>query len=229
MQVYVAAVDEERKKTRENAKARGERESRTGRQRGGRNVSPLRADPGFNGKEREGRRERTRDFTRNRQPSLEATDTAAAATTTGETLEHKPGENEELAPTTTAAAVGSRLLWLFPKSSEEGGRRAFNRHAVCGGAVHALITLESAAAIVRDAGKVFPVELAWRWCPESSKDGTPRGGHLLGFQTFIEMCEGLKDHMSNVSIMSQEDCCTPATTAAATAVPVQVAKTKGLT
>lgn len=211
VQLYVAFVDKDEKK-RENAKGRGgERESRTERrQRRGRK------DPGLMGKECDsGRNERrTCDFRNGRRPFLEAIDTAAAETTTADTG-YTPREKKEVTPTSTnSAAVDSgRLLWLFTKSNEEGGRRAFDRHTVCGGADHAMITLESAAAIVRDAGKVLPVELAWRWGHESSSNNRLKIGHL-SFPTFVEMCEELKDHMTNVSIISdEEDCCSPANSA----------------
>ncbi|CAN0144527.1 unnamed protein product, partial [Pylaiella littoralis] len=216
VQVYVAAIDEEGTR-REDAKARGgDKESRAGwRQRGGRTASLLQAHSGLiGGRVDDGRSERRSCRSRcDRRLFLEATDAAAAAaaaTITG-TLEHLPDEREE------GASTAGRLLWLFPESSQEGGRRAFGRHTVCGGANNALITLESAVAIVRDAGKVLPLRLAWRWGHDSRKrDGKLRWGHLLGFHTFVEMCEELRDHM-NVSIISQEFC-TPATCA----VPVAI-------
>lgn len=215
VQVYVAVIDEEGK-ARKNANAcGGERDSRTDRrQRGEKNASPLLADPGLIGRERDpGRSERRTYGSRSDlQPFLTATDTAAAVDATPVDIlgGHKPGNKSEVAP--TASVYSGRLLWLFPNGGEECGRRAFDRHTICGGVDHALITLESAAAIVRDAGKVLPAELAWRWGRgRSGRDGTLQGGHLLGFQTFVEMCEGLKDHMTDISIISYEECCPPAT------------------
>lgn len=116
------------------------------------------------------------------------------------------------------------LQWLFPPGrGDDGGaaRQAFNRHALCGGAVRGLITIESAVTIVRDAGKVLPVEQAWRYWRggeaafKSKGDGgdrkrtepLPSRRLLLGFQDFVDMCEALKSHVTNASMMDEEGCC----------------------
>lgn len=110
-----------------------------------------------------------------------------------------------------------QLRWLFPGPGRgDGGRRAFDRYAICGGGIHGLVTLEAAAAIVRDAGKYVSMEHIWRWfCVRSvGRNGleaagaepgaAPGRGRLLRFEDFVEMCDGLRDHMEGVSIMSDD-------------------------
>lgn len=111
-----------------------------------------------------------------------------------------------------------QLRWLFPGPGHgDGGRRAFDRHAICGGGIHGLVTLEAAAAIVRDAGKYISMEHIWRWfCARSTsrngleaavaEPGAASGrGRLLRFEDFVEMCDGLREHMEGVCIMSDDD------------------------
>lgn len=109
-----------------------------------------------------------------------------------------------------------QLRWLFPVGRGNGGRRAFDRYVICGGGVHGLVTLEAAAAIVRDAGKYISAERVWRWFCDRSKGNSleaagakPGGasgrGHLLQFEDFVEMCDGLREHMEDVSIVSDDD------------------------
>lgn len=113
-----------------------------------------------------------------------------------------------------------QLRWLFPAGRGDGGRRAFSRYAICsggGGDVHGLVTLEAAAAIVRDAGKYISAGRIWRWFCDRSTSGNSlevagagvkpggasgRRGRLLQFEDFVEMCDGLREHMEDVSIMS---------------------------
>lgn len=104
------------------------------------------------------------------------------------------------------------LNWLFPACGD-GGRRAFHRHVVCGGAAHGMVPVEAAAAIIRDAGKALPTDRVWRWCCERWERGNGRNsghrgvfnsGHLLCFEEFVEMCEGLKEHMIDAIILSPE-------------------------
>lgn len=205
VQVYVVAAERERlvvssttaavneeKKTRDNGQGKYEREPKPSRQRGEKNISPQRDDPGSTAEGRHGLDLAGRDSSRDRRVSPETTD--AYAETTGE--HHHQGGKEEL-------PVGNYLLpWLFPNNStDEGGRLAFNRYALCGSAAQAMITIEAAARIVRDAGKVFPSERAWRWCCENKP---LERGHLLTFPDFVEMCEGLKEYMA-ASLMSPEE------------------------
>lgn len=106
------------------------------------------------------------------------------------------------------------LQWLFPRSSEQDRRRAFERHAICGGEIHGLITPDAAVAIIRDAGKDVPAERVWRWCCKRSSGkiheeevplGALRGGRLLGFQEFVELCQGLKEYVKDASLLSGDD------------------------
>lgn len=135
--------------------------------------------------------------------------------------------NKEIAPEATNANTPlkaheqlpppRKLQWLFPRNSEEDGKRAFDRHVVCGGAMHGLITTESAACIIRDAGKDIPVDRVWRWCcqrpaKEKSKKcgqratvGALRRRFLLDFQEFVEMCQALKKHMKDAAFMSPDE------------------------
>lgn len=113
-----------------------------------------------------------------------------------------------------------QLEWLFPRKCEEDGERAFARHVMCGGPLYGLITVEAAVAIIRDAGKDISLRRVWRWCCEKStsknesgnSDGTggatavtPRAGHFLHFEDFVEMCQGLKNHIKNAAIMNPDD------------------------
>lgn len=112
-----------------------------------------------------------------------------------------------------------QLQWLFGEDEGEAGRRAFNRHVVCGGATHGLIPVETAAAILQDAGKDLCVERVMRWWCERSirrndekaenvrgeSAAVLRGGRLIGFKDFVDMCETLKDHISDAPMMSPDD------------------------
>lgn len=111
-----------------------------------------------------------------------------------------------------------QLRWLFPAGCGDGGRRAFDRYTICGGGIHGLVTLEAAAAIVRDAGKYISADRVWRWFSDRSTSrrnsleaagaklgGASGRGRLLKFEDFVEMCDGLKEHMEDVSIMSDDD------------------------
>lgn len=185
-----------------NSKGRSARYVGARRDRGGREASRL--EKGFREEEERGKR----NVESNNCQHIGTADNPAAVASAVDSL-HPQHDSDHPLP------------WLFPESDKDGGaRRAFNLHSVCGGAIHGLITLESAAAIVRDAGKVFPMKRAWRWrCEkavrhvvdqrhEAAGNSMPVGaGCLLGFQEFLEMCEGLKDHMMDVSFMGQEDCC----------------------
>lgn len=171
------------------------------RDRGGREASRL--EMGFR-EEQKGQKKTNGQSPICRQ--IGTVDNPAAVPSAADTLHHQHDSDHP-------------LPWLFLESNKQGGaRRAFNRHSVCGGAIHGLITLESAAAIVRDAGKVFPMKRAWRWRREKAARRVVDQGHaaagnsmpagagcLLGFQDFLEVCEGLKDYMIDVSFMSQED------------------------
>lgn len=192
VQLYVAAAERERKmalsataaikqgETRERKMGRGARRTSAG--------SPLRKKGQAYRSDGLGVEQDCR-----RPPSL------ATPELDTETLEHhqRQGCEEHVEVENTHL-----LAWLFPRA-KEGGRQAFNRHALCGGAANALITLDAALTILRDAGKVLPAERAWRWCCEN--ESTLGRGRLLGFQSFVGMCEALKDQMADASIMSPED------------------------
>ena len=206
VQVYVAAAERGRlgvsaaaaaaavvneEKTRDNEQDKGGRESRTSQQRGEDDVSPEGGDPGATTEGQLGF-DCSGDSSRGRQAPPETADADAEA------VEHLHERGTEGSP----VGGSGPLPWLFPNSAEEGGKLAFNRHAVCGSAAHAKITLEAAARIVRDAEKVFPSERAWRWCCENK---ALEGGRLLTFQDFVQMCEGLKEHIAAACLMSPED------------------------
>lgn len=191
VQVYVAAAEKEKlvavsaTEAVEEGETRGNKKVRGGRR--ARAASSLRKNKQEN---RNCELDLTDNCNRDRRSSLKSPERDA------ETLTHhqREGSKEE--------QVGRYpLMWLFP-DTKEGGRQAFNRHVLCGGAAHSFITLDASLTIIRDAGKLLSVERAWRWCCES---GVLRGGRLLAFQSFVDMCEALKDHMADASIMSQED------------------------
>ena len=110
-----------------------------------------------------------------------------------------------------------QLRWLFPAGRGDGGRRAFERYTICGGGIHGLVTLEAAGAIVRDAGKYISADRVWRWFSDWStrknsleatgaKPGGASGrGRFLQFEDFVEMCDGLREHMEDVCILSDDD------------------------
>lgn len=182
VQLYVAATEREQSMALSATVATKQGETREcGKGQSGRRTrtaTPLRHKGQVNGSD-------GLDLT---QPSLATPEPGA------ETLEHHHRQSSE-------EHIGTHpLAWLFPRA-KECGRHTFNRHALCGGAVNPLITLEAALAILRDAGKVLPAERAWRWCCENNTLGR---GRLLGFPSFVEMCEALKDQMADASIMSPE-------------------------
>lgn len=189
-----SAVNEQKTRDNDNEQDQGEREPRMSRQGGDTHSSRQdSSDPGVATEDRHGV-DYSDGHSRVRLVPPEMADVDAKTI-----AHHHQGSTEEL------PARSCPLPWLFPNGPDAGGRRAFNRHAVCGRAFHAKITLEAAARIVRDAGKVFPSERAWRWCCENKALG---GGRLLTFQDFVEMCEGLKDHLVAASFMSPQDSCT---------------------
>lgn len=109
-----------------------------------------------------------------------------------------------------------KLSWLFPVGHGDDGRRAFARHAICGDGVHGLVALEAAVDIVRDAGKHISMDRVWRWFCERSNGNnnveaggaklgsTCQRGRFLRFEDFVELCDGLREHMEDVSILSDD-------------------------
>lgn len=183
MSAAAAAAVNEEKKTSDNEQDQGGREPRRGEQRGDDDVSPQGGDSRST---REGRHglDFSGNCSREGQSAPETSDADA------ETIEHHhQGGKEEL-----LADSYYPLPWLFPNSKEEDGKLAFNRLAVCGSSVHAKITLEAAARIVRDAGKVFPSERAWRWCCEKK---TLEGGSPADIPRFRRNVRGAERTYDN--------------------------------